>query len=132
MKILILGIIASFLALEVNAQSFYVVGKDDKSREYVKDKIRYEGYTVREDSSKADYTVSLLTDGSYKAMGMKRPYEGYIKITDNKSGEEVARTARKRPDRLRLMDTMHPIQFIQESVKSSYLKPFQNVGNRVI
>lgn len=72
-------------------QIFYVEGKDDRSREHIISKIKYEGYKVTNDSSSANYTVQMLTDGAYKVISFKQPYKAYIRIID-KSGSEVGRT----------------------------------------
>jgi hypothetical protein len=81
-----------FLPLQVFAQTFFVSGRDNKSREHIIEKIRFEGYQIRNDSTAADYTVQLLMDGQYKAVSFKRSYQGYIKIINNKSGKEIGRT----------------------------------------
>jgi hypothetical protein len=74
------------------AQSFYVDGKDNRSREHVEQKIKYEGYNLSKDSSTADYIVQLLVDGEYKVISFKRAYHGYIRIVNNKTSQEVGRT----------------------------------------
>jgi len=56
------------------------------------EKIKYEGYKVTSDSVNADYLVEMLIDGTYKVVSFKMPYRGYIKIINNKNGEEVGRT----------------------------------------
>lgn len=83
------------IPLMSSAQTFYVEGKDDRSREHVEQKIRYEGYKVV-DSTQAEYTVQMLTDGAYKVVSFKRPYNAYIRIVDNATGEEVARTEKQK------------------------------------
>lgn len=88
MKYIILFLL---LPLFSSAQTFYVEGKDDRSRRYVEDKVKFEGYSLS-DSAKADYKVQLLIDGSYKVVSFKQPYKGYIRIVDNHSGEEISRT----------------------------------------
>lgn len=71
------------------AQTFYVSGRDPKSKDVVERKMAFDGYNLT-DSSKADYVLHLLSDGHYSFVKMS--YQGYIKIVDNKTGEEVSRT----------------------------------------
>ena len=80
-----------FLPFFSQAQTFYVAGKDNRSREHVEQKIRYEGYQVV-DSAKADFIVQMLIDGTYKVVSFKRPYSGYISIIKVGTGEEIVRT----------------------------------------
>jgi hypothetical protein len=73
-----------------HAQTFFVTGKDPKSVDVVQRKISYEGYTLINDSLKAQYIVHLQLDGSF-SFGFKRPFAGYIQITGS-DGKEVGRT----------------------------------------
>lgn len=81
-----------FIPEIISAQTFFVSGKDDRSRDHVIEKVKYEGYTIAQDSAKADYVVQLLIDGAYKVVSFKRPYTGYLRIVDNHTGTEIARS----------------------------------------
>lgn len=61
------------------AQTFFVSGQDNKSRERIIEKIKFEGYKTTGDSTLADYTVQLLIDGQYKVVSFKRSYRGVYK-----------------------------------------------------
>ncbi len=83
-----------FLPVFSNAQTFFVSGTDRNCVAKVSEKIRFEGYGLK-DSSNADYIVNLLIDGSYR-LTLKRAYQGYILITDRSMGREVCRTGIKK------------------------------------
>lgn len=72
------------------AQTFYVSGSDPKSVEVVSNRIKFNGYKMV-DSASADYIVEELIDGHYR-FTLKQPYQGYIKIWNRSTGEEITRT----------------------------------------
>lgn len=88
-KLILVMMLSPFVSY---GQKFYVDGKDNKSRDYVISKVKFEGFNTTEDSTKSDFTLQLLTDGAYKVVSFKRPYKGYIRLVNSKSGEEIGRT----------------------------------------
>ncbi|WP_343302892.1 hypothetical protein AAHN97_15200 [Chitinophaga niabensis] len=90
MKFLLLPLL--LIAKTSFGQTFFVVGKDIKSVEHVTNKVKFEGHKIASDSTSADYIIELLMDGSYKFVSLKQPYQGYVKITDRRTGQEVTKS----------------------------------------
>jgi hypothetical protein len=87
-------ILLAFVLLPIcsKAQTFFVSGKDNRSKEHVVQKLNFEGYNIITDSIKSDFTVQLLIDGEYKVVSLKRAYQGYIRIINTGTGKEITRT----------------------------------------
>jgi len=80
------------LPVLVHSQTFFVSGRDTYSIGKTVEKIKFEGYLVTTDSTKADYIVNQMIDGSYKVVSFNYSYHGYILINDRETGKEITRT----------------------------------------
>jgi len=89
---LLLAIPLCLLLSFAQAQTFYVE-KTEKGHELkVIDKLKYEGYKLADQKELSDYTIDCLLDGQYSAWKIGNMFHGYVKITDTKTGNEIART----------------------------------------
>lgn len=81
-----------FCAVDSAAQSFFVTPTEKGFEDKIVSKIKYEGYKLADTKESADYIVDCLVDGQYNAWKIGSMFHGYVKISDAKIGEEVART----------------------------------------
>lgn len=75
-----------------NAQTFYVEKTEKGHESKIIDKLKYEGYNLTDQKDASDYTIDCLLDGQYNAWKLGNMFHGYVKITNTKTGDEVART----------------------------------------
>lgn len=88
-KLLILLLLFPFVA---NAQTFYVEPTEYGYENKIIDKLRYDGYKVVKTEAEATHKVECFATGQYNAFSLKDMFHGYAKLTDLKSGLELART----------------------------------------
>jgi hypothetical protein len=77
------------------AQSFYVIPTEKGIERNIIDKMRSDGYKLTENESEADYKVECIATGAYNSVAVikkKKDFNGYVRITESKSGVEVAKT----------------------------------------
>lgn len=79
-------------SLSARAQKFYVEPTEKGFEKDIVSKMRYDGYALTESQADADYKVECLVDGKYNAWAIKKMFHGYVRISDSKTGSEVART----------------------------------------
>ncbi|MDQ6477846.1 hypothetical protein [Dyadobacter sp. LHD-138] len=91
-KTLLITSILTGISLSTYCQVFYVTPSEKKFESKIIDKLKYEGVKLTEDKLQSDYTVDCLLDGQYNAWKLGAMFHGYVKISDSKSGEEIART----------------------------------------
>lgn len=88
----LLPALAIVISSKVCAQSFYVLPTEKGFESKIIDKMRSDGYKLAENESGADYKVECITTGNYKAVSFKNSFHGYVRITNRKNGNEVAKT----------------------------------------
>ncbi len=91
MKNLILFLLLFFPALSF-AQTFYVEPTEFEYEKKVSEQLRFDGYKLTQDRQSADFKVECFATGQYNTWKMKDMFKGYLKISDAKTGVELART----------------------------------------
>ena len=89
---LLFTIIGTLCIKLASAQVFFVERTEKGHESKIIDKLKYEGYKVTDQKQDSDYTVDCLLDGQYNAWKIGSMFHGYVKISDTKTGNEVART----------------------------------------
>lgn len=87
--------VALMVSLKVCAQSFYVIPAEKGFESKIVDKIRSDAYKLTDSESAADYKIECIVTGAYRTAVLikkKKDFYGYVRITDGKNGNEIART----------------------------------------
>ncbi|PWJ58438.1 hypothetical protein CLV98_104298 [Dyadobacter jejuensis] len=88
-KLLAFALLAS---LSCKAQKFFVAPTEKGFESKIIDKMKYKGYQLVDQKQDADYLIECLVDGQYKAVKFGSMFKGFVKISDRKTGQELART----------------------------------------